>query len=1122
MNNSAPQYSGIEVLLSESRRLLKESGSKDISIKTPAAGVSPEIKEIFENLSLAIQYQQYSTRYEIMKYKLAEKALQAGLWDMDVTDGDPVNPDNVFIWSDEFRQMLGFTGEKDFPNRLNSWSDRLHPEDKERTLDAFTRHLTDYTGKTPFNVEYRLKIKNGEYRYFQALGDTMRKSTGEPVRAAGLLRDIHDERKQNEIITKAHELNELQLAKLKLVVQAAKIGLWDTELVKDDPTNLANAFNWSDQIRKMLGYANELDFPNVLNSLTDLLHPDDKERAVDNYVKHLLDMTGKTSFDTEYRLLKKNGEYGYFHAYGESIRDKNGYPLRIAGALKDITEEKKIASEMAKRRDEAEAELEELVQKRSAEREKHYALLGIINEAAAFLLESEPENYENAIAQGFEMICCYTAVDRFNIWQNHRGDDGKLRYKMLYQWTKEGFSGVPLGTTFLYQDVSPMLEKILAGGKSVSGPISRLSEQARRHLEQYGIQSELVVPVFLKGEFWGLVSYDDLSSQRFFTKEEEYALRSWGIIVVSIMQRGEIARDMRHTLVKLEAASHAKSMFLANMSHELRTPMNSVIGFSELALYNAVNLKTKEYLKKIIDNSGWLLQIINDILDISKIESGKMELENIPFDLHELFSACRVLITPKAEEKGIALHFYAEPFIGKKLMGDPTRLRQVIINMLSNAVKFTNTGSVKMAASVSEKTGTANGDITIHFEIKDTGIGMTSEQIVKIFEPFTQAESGTTRKYGGTGLGLAITKNIIDLMGGTLSVESAPGLGSKFSFEMTFKTTDIPEHERFSGNKQIEKPVFDGEILLCEDNKMNQQLICEHLARVGLKTVVAENGREGVEAVKQRIQNGEKRFDLIFMDIHMPVMDGLEAAAEIIKLKTETPVIAMTANVMSDDREQYIANGMADCMGKPFTSQELWKCLLRHLTPVKKQSVTEIQFAQADEELRQRLIRNFIKEGQNRYNEIDKAIESGDIKLAHRLVHGLKGNAGQLGKTDLQKAAAVVESHLLNEKNIVTPEEMNALKAELDAALKEFSLMTADTAVHAAAPPRPIDAKEARALIEELEPLLKSGNPACLKLIEGLRNLPGSEKLMEQMEDFDFDTAAKTFVKLKIKWMEMN
>jgi signal transduction histidine kinase/CheY-like chemotaxis protein len=678
----------------------------------------------------------------------------------------------------------------------------------------------------------------------------------------------------------------------------------------------------------------------------------------------------------------------------------------------------------------------------SIQRSKQHKLVNAINEAAAFLLESEPEDYENAIAQGFEIVCRHTTVDRFSIWQNFNGDDGRLYYKMIFQWAKDSSPGLPSEMKFAYQDVLPGWETLLSNGKSVNGPVNSFPMDEQPHLELYGVQSMLVVPIFLKSKFWGFVNYDDIRSQRFFTKEEEYALRSWGIIIVSIMQRGEIAKDMRYTLEKFETASRAKSVFLANMSHEIRTPMNSIIGFSELALDGEISLQTKEYLDRILENSEWLLQIINDILDISKIESGKMELENIPFELHELFTACRTLITPKAEEKGIILHFYAEPSIGKKLSGDPTRLRQVIINILSNAVKFTNTGSVKMAATIKKE---STSDITIHFEIKDTGIGMTAEQIKKIFKPFIQAELGTTRKYGGTGLGLTITKKIIDLMGGTLYVESTPDLGSKFNFDLTFKTIDMSEENQPAKLIKIERPVFDGEVLVCEDNKMNQKVIRDHLARVGLITVIAENGKEGVEAVRQRMEKEKKQFDLIFMDIHMPVMDGLEAAAEINKLNTGIPIIAMTANIMTDDKEHYRMCGMIGCVGKPFTSQELWHCLLKYLVPLADvKSGKTINGTNANKDMLDKLIPQFVKNNQNKFNEITKAIDNGEIKLACRLVRNVKNSAVLLGKTSMQKAATDVENHLKDEKILVTPEELAVLKTELETALKEFSRYAAD------------------------------------------------------------------------------
>jgi len=548
--------------------------------------------------------------------------------------------------------------------------------------------------------------------------------------------------------------------------------------------------------------------------------------------------------------------------------------------------------------------------------------------------------------------------------------------------------------------------------------------------------------------------------------------------------------------------------------------MNSIVGFSELALDDDISSKTRTYLTNILDNSEGLLQIINDILDISKIESGKMELENVPFDPHDLLNACQTITTPKAIDKGLSLKFYAEPPTGKLPMGDPTRLRQILVNLLSNAIKFTESGTVKLHARVISQ---SENTVTILVEVEDTGIGIEQKQIEEIFTPFTQAESETTRKYGGTGLGLAITKNLLNMMGSELQVESTVGIGSRFFFELTLDTCDLPEeelHSRQTAQSALEKPSFNGEILLCEDNVMNQHVICEHLLRVGLTTIVAENGKIGVELVENRINSGKKQFDLIFMDMHMPVMDGLEASSIINKLDESIPIVAMTANIMTDDKEQYENGIISGYVGKPFTSQELWRCLIRFLEPISWQAEDENELTQAESELRQMLIKKFIEGNEGKFSEITEALDAGDFTLAHRLVHTLKSNAGQLGKTALQEAANELEQNLTDGKNSTTFTQLKTLEIELNAAIDEFvpiarKLVYVDESEH-------LDDNEAFKLFEELEPLLDDSNPESLSYLDKLRLIPGSEELIKKIENFDFVPAKDILLDLESKLKEKN
>lgn len=270
-----------------------------------------------------------AARAHEVRFDLVNRASSEGLWDMEVVAGDPVNPNNRFWWSQQLRNLLGFDDERDFPNVLASWADRLHPQDKQATLDAFARHLNDKSGHTPYKVKNRLAMKDGSYRWFYAQGETLRDAQGRPVRVAGSLCDIHDE------LQRDHE-HEVIITRFELAREMLSDGLWDMEVIAGDPVNPKNPFWWSTQFRRLLGFETVEEFPDVLDSWASRLHPDDKERSLAAFGSHLNDRSGKTPFDIEYRLKMKTGEYRWFRARGQTRRDAQGAPLRVVGALVDV------------------------------------------------------------------------------------------------------------------------------------------------------------------------------------------------------------------------------------------------------------------------------------------------------------------------------------------------------------------------------------------------------------------------------------------------------------------------------------------------------------------------------------------------------------------------------------------------------------------------------------------------------------------------------------------------------------------------------------------------------------------------------------------------------------------
>ncbi|MCL2443285.1 MAG: ATP-binding protein, partial [Treponema sp.] len=674
------------------------------------------------------------------------------------------------------------------------------------------------------------------------------------------------------VLDAAAKRNEAQLAKTNLIIKATQIALWDMHVVYDDPANPVNAIFYSDEFRHMLGYENENDFPSILKSWSDKLHPGDKERVINNYLEHMFDKTIEAPFDMEYRLLKKNGEYGFFRAIGETTRDKEGNPIHLTGSMIDVTQTKNLINE--------------------AERQR----------------------------------------------------------------------------------------------------------------------------------------------------------------------------------IEAETANKAKTNFLSHISHEIRTPMNAILGTVEIQLQKETNPPDIEEAFNTIYSSGnLLLNIINDILDLSKIEAGKLEILPVQYDIPSIIYDTVQLILLRYDSKPIEFDLKIDKNTPLDMIGDELRIKQILNNILSNAFKYTEKGNVELSVSAEitktdSKTCNTNTDIVLVLRISDTGQGLTETQINKLFDEYTRFNTDANRTIVGTGLGMHITKRLIDAMNGTITVESVFNKGSVFTVRIPqervgnkvcgTELADKMRDNRFKGTLKHRVQIAHeympyGSIMIVDDVESNLYVAKGMMLPYGMKIETVSSGSKAVD----KIRKGEK-YDIIFMDHMMPVMNGIEATKFIRDMGYTNPIIALTANAVTGSSVIFLSNGFDGFLSKPIDIRELNSLLNRlvrdeHPDDVVKAARQQMEqqkpvngsipgSTQIKSDFKKILIQDIKKAlvvlenilpkltADNNANGID------DINLYITTVHGMKSVLLNIGESKLSAAALKLEqageAGKITEIVTDTPSFMNALR----------------------------------------------------------------------------------------------
>jgi PAS domain S-box-containing protein len=955
--------------------------------------------------------------------------------------------------------------------------------DRTRLREA---QLLAVASRGRYEAEFSITSRDGTQRALLERGHVMDGDKGQPPLLDCLVIDI-TKRKRTE--QRAHE------AESRVRTLMENIDEVFYTCVADDhwtATFLSAAFE------RLTGYPADDVIGNSRMSLADLVHPDDRAS-----VKSAGEAAGGSAFELTYRIVTKEGETKWLFERGRRSGITSDGISIVSGYLSDITEMKQLEASVRERNLYLETLARNLggsIYRGRVSPPKLVSCFGRRPPSFDQINSNDLGLYAHVVADACRNMHQYEIEYRARNeageerWMLERGvptdpgPDGIARFvdglvldvteqhrlneeieasEQRYSAMASNIDGVMFraraGNPAIIEYTSPGVEKILGinVNELIGKPwlfiqlmqpqdrkryLARVSE-ALQNRETYEVEYRITAP---NGRTRWLLERGQAT--QFDNDGNPFMVEG---LAIDITERKEAELALAEARDAAEAASSAKTEFLAMMSHEIRTPMNGVLGMTGVLLEEDLTPTQRRSAMTIRESADSLLRIINDILDFSKLEAGSMDLECLAFDLLSLLRYAIEIVTPRANARGIDLHCNIDPDVPACITADPGRIRQVVLNLLGNAVKFTTEGSVTLNVT---STQTEDGSAMLRLEVTDTGIGIPPDRLGNLFQSFTQADASISRRFGGTGLGLAISKKLVERMGGAIGADSTPGKGSTFWFNIKAQVASAAE--ALSAGQQVETDRFETalkliealnrplRVLVVEDNATNQLVTNSILARHGITPDVAGNGLEAVEAVRHRA------YDVILMDVHMPEMDGLEATRAIRAMsgpQARTPIIALTANAFARDIDICRAAGMNTHIGKPFRKEALFVAMADALqnrnsfssTQAPGQSVRSVdvdwdvieEFREsAGEDMLRMLIDTYLEDTSSKLARFSAMLlENGTTEETVRIAHSLKSASAMAGAAFLSDAARQLEAEIAGSGTMPTPDDAARLSGLFEA-----------------------------------------------------------------------------------------